>query len=215
MMRVTVQAPPGWTAVSIGTDRMGAIEAAVDQMTAGLDRDSDAVSRHWLRDRLVSASETPPGARCELVGLLISSSPVAGVTLPVSAQILRLDDGVMSNEPMRDLAVLAAQDPSAKPLTVGGGLVLRTHEVRDMVDAVRTEVDRADVGDQDRAAILDGLATVPSVRVQYYLPGIEQTPWHIIAFTALLGADDPELVDLYMELSDALIQSMRVEPDST
>ncbi|WP_297082940.1 hypothetical protein [uncultured Demequina sp.] len=213
MSTVSFAAPRGWTAVTLGEDRAQAIDAAVDALASTAHPDADGAAQRWLRERLVAATEVPPGARCDVVGLLVASAPVAGVTLPLSAQILRLHDGVMAGDPWHDLALLAAQDASATPVVVGGAVSLRTHAVGDVASAVRDEVEVAAIGARDRAAILDGLAEVPSLRVRYYLPGLHGTPWHVVAFTALLGRDDVELRTLYLDLCDTFMQSMRVAPD--
>lgn len=205
--------PSSWRVVTPGGDAAAAVARAVDEMFAGHDRDSSAVTKHWMRERLTRAVTQPADVDAEVVLFAFPQRPEAGVVLPVSATVLRSQALAVpeGDDPMRVLAGLAAREATSTTLEVLGSLALRTHEVRDAARAFGAEVDEAPVTAEERAQLHAEATSVPLLRVRYMLPANPGRPWHLVVFTALLGSPEPALVDLYLGLFDAFVQAMREE----
>lgn len=212
-MRTTAlfSVPTSWQVVVPGTDPEAAVARAVDELFSGHDRDSSAVSKHWMRERLTRAVAMPDGVDAQIVLFAFPQRPEAGVVLPVSATIVRtagppLDEGT---DPLKALAALAVRDPSARPVPVLHAISLRTHEVREGAQAFAAEVAEAPISPQDKAALAAEAESVPLLRVRYVVPATTGHPWHHIEFSALLGDPNPALQDMYLGLFDAFVQGMR------
>ena len=194
-----------------GDDPAAAVSRAVDEMFAGHDRDSSAVNKHWMRERLTRAVVTPEELDAEAVLFAFPQRAEAGVVLPVSATILR--SGALATplgeDPMKALAGIAAHDSSARTMEVLGGVALRTHEVREGAPAFKAEVDEAPTPQAHRAGVRAEVEPVPRVRVRYTLPAGRGRPWTLVVFSALLGDHEPQLQELYLGLFDAFVQTMR------
>lgn len=212
---LSIAVPDGWTRVPLDGDREAAIEAAVDEAFASADRDSSAVAKHWMRQRLRDAATAPPDSHADVVGLLYPSAPVAGVVLPMSAQVLRLHDGVLAGDPPRILAGIAASDSTAVPMALVSGLALRTHSVRDLADDWEREFSQAPLEDSDLESMGSPTEPMPALRVEYMIPGHGGSAWHIVAFTAMVGGDEEGLVDMYLQLCDAFVQSATLKESTS
>ena len=180
-------------------------------MFADHDRDSSAVNKHWMRERLTRAIATPDEVNAEVVLFAFPQRAEAGVVLPVSATILRSAALATppGEDPMKSLAGIASHDSSARTLEVLGGVALRTHEVREGAPAFKAEVDDAPITETERAQLHAETESIPMLRVRYTLPATPGRPWTLVVFTALLGDPEPQLQELYLGLFDAFVQAMR------
>lgn len=203
--------PTSWQVVVPGDDPQAAVARAVDELFAGKDRDSSAVNKHWMRERLTRAVAMPEGVDATIVLFAFPKRPEAGVVLPVSATIVRTAGPELDEDadPLKALAALAANDPTAQPMPVLSTLALRTHEVREGAEAFAHELSEAPVSTDERAAIAAQAESVPILRARYIIPATGGRPWHHVEFSALLGDPDPDLHDLYLGLFDAFMRGMR------
>ncbi|MCB2413196.1 hypothetical protein LGT39_10110 [Demequina sp. TTPB684] len=215
---LNITVPSGWTRLDLDGNRDKAIEEAVEKAFASADRDSSAIAKHWMRSRLHAAATAPAEAQADVISLMYPSAPVAGVVLPMSAQVMRLHDGVLTGDPARVLAGIAAGDTSATPMTLQTGLILRTHSVRDVAEQWSAEIEDAPLDADAREGMEAAAERLPALRVQYMIPGHEGSAWHIAAFSAMLGDTSAEgqggLAELYLELCDAFILSAVVREDA-
>lgn len=206
---VSIAMPGGWRLISAGADRDAQIGAAVEAAYAKADRDSSAVAKHWMRTRLTAAFTAPEDVDAEVVAVAYPEKPVGGVLLPVSATVLRLGQRTHTqDEAMRALALMSTQVPQAKIMETPLGIALRTHAVRDATELFAQEVEDAPIDGAERAAIREAVDSVPSLRARYVLPSGDGAPWHALAFSAMLGAEDEALTVHYLELFDAFVQTL-------
>jgi len=187
-----------------GEDREAQIAAAVEEAYRRADRDSSAVQKHWMRQRLERALDGSDDAGGRVVSVAFPTAPVAGAVLPVTATVLGLDVESESMESaMKALAAVAAADPTAKPMPTPAGLALRTHRVADVKEAFDAEVAEAPVSPEERVAIVEASSTMPMLRARYLVPASGDKYWHAVAFSATLGTEEPDLVETFLELFDA------------
>jgi len=201
---LTMAAPGQWRTVMTGEDREAQIAAAVEEAYRRADRDSSAVQKHWMRQRLERALDGSDDAGGRVVSVAFPTAPVAGAVLPVTATVLGLDVESESMESaMKALAAVAAADPTAKPMPTPAGLALRTHRVADVKEAFDAEVAEAPVSPEERVAIVEASSTMPMLRARYLVPASGDKYWHAVAFSATLGTEEPDLVETFLELFDA------------
>ncbi len=203
--------PSSWQVVVPGEDPQTAVARAVDELFAGHDRDSAAVNKHWMRERLTRAVVMPEGVDAQVLLFAFPKRPEAGVVLPVSAAIVRAaGPGIEpGTDPLKALAALAVSDPSAQAVPVLHTVALRTHEVREGARAFASEVGEAPVSEEDKTALGIEGESIPLLRARYIIPATAGHRWHHVEFTALLGEPIPALQDLYLGLFDAFVQGMR------
>lgn len=206
---LTMAAPGQWRAVSAGPDRESEVAAAVDAVFARADRDSSAVDKHWMRQRLERSLDGVDEAGGRVVAVAFPTAPVAGTVLPVTATVLALDT---TSETMEDalkaLAAVAAGDATAKPVATSAGLALRTHRITDVKASFDAEVDEAPLEPDVKRSIQDASTAMPMLRARYLIPAAGARQWHAVAFSATLGTDEPELADEYLELFDAFAETV-------
>lgn len=208
-------APGEWRTIHAGPGRDDEIREAANAAFAGADRDSAAVDKHWMRERLTRAFDAGDDATAEVVTVLYPERTVAGVVLPVTATVLRLNATADSMEAaMKSLALAASRDPSSQVVVTDAGVTMRTHAVVNLRRGFDDEVDAAPVSPEDRAAIKAAAGPLPSLRVRYLLPGVAGASWHALAFSAMLGTDEPGLVDIYLSLCDALATTAKWRTES-
>lgn len=206
---VTLTMPGGWRFIEAGTDRDQAIDDAVDAAYAKADRDSSAVAKHWLKNKLRQSFEVPEGSDSEVVAVAYPERPMGGVLLPASAAILKLSTSAQSQqEAMTKLALLAAQEQGASIIATDVGVVLRSYALRDAAEALAQQVAEAPIEAADRGAIAAAIDEVPTVRARYVVPSGDGEPWHAVVFSALIGDGGEELALHYVELFDAFIQTL-------
>ncbi len=206
---LTLIVPAGWRRIESGLNQEASIAEAVDAAYRNADRDSSAVAKHWMRERLREALTSPPDVDSEVVAVAYPERPAAGMMLPVSVTVLKLKIKTDSvEEAMKALAMMAAREPDAKPIETPVGLVLRSHSVRDIKEAFDAEVEGAPIKDDEKTAIAAASDAIPSLRARYIVPSGSGDAWHAVAFTAMLGADEPELPGVYLELFDAFVRTM-------
>jgi hypothetical protein len=210
-MTATFSVPSSWQVVVPGNDPQAAVARAVEELFAGHDRDSAAVNKHWMRERLTRAVEMPRGVDAEVVLFAFPKRPEAGVVLPVSATVVRTASPLLDadDDPLKALAVLSAHESTAHPLPVLNTVALRTHEVREGAAAFAAEVEAAPVSEQDKEQLAREAQSVPMLRVRYTIPAMPGHPWHLVEFSALLGEMETGLEELYLGLFDAFVQGMR------
>jgi hypothetical protein len=201
--------PGGWRFIESGPGRDGDIDRAVDAAYASADRDSSAVAKHWMKAKLRSAFTAPDDVDSEVVAVAYPERTVAGMLLPVSATVIRLALTSDSQEDaMRMLALLSTEEPGATIVATELGVVLRSHTIRDLSGSLVAEVEQAPVDEAERAAIVEAVDKVPTLRARYVVPASDGGRWHAVAFTAMLGSDDEALANHYLELFDAFIQTL-------
>lgn len=206
---LTVALPAGWRKIDAGPSEDAEIAQAVDEAFAGADRDSSAVQKHWMRQRLKSSLHPDGEVDAEVVSILYPEKATGGVPLPVSATILRL--GLVSDDAeaaMRTVALLMSEDKNAALLETPAGIVVRTQQVRDVRQAFDQIVDEAPLTEAERTQVHETGAGLPTLRVRYVLPAAPGAHWHAIAFSAVLGSDEPELIDQYIKLFDAFANTI-------
>ena len=204
--------PSSWQVVAPGSDPEASVARAVEELFVGHDRDSAAVDKHWMRERLTRAVAMPQGVDAEVLLFAFPRRPEAGVVLPVSATVVRAAGPPLAadDDPLKVLAVMAARDATAHPLPVLDTLALRTHEVREGAAAFAAEVEAAPVSGEDKEQLAREAESVPMLRVRYTIPALPGHPWHLVEFSALLVEPHPDLQELYLGLFDAFVQAMRV-----
>lgn len=206
---LTMAAPGKWRTVMAGEDREAQVSAAVDEVFERADRDSAAVQKHWMRQRLDRALDGAEDAGGSVVSVAFPTAPVAGVVLPVTATVLALEVESDSMESaMKALAAVAAADPTAKPMSTPAGLVLRTHRTTDVKQAFDAEVAEAPVSPAERDAIGAASSSMPMLRARYIVPAAGEKQWHAVAFSATLGTEEPGLVETFLELFDAFAETL-------
>jgi len=206
---LAMTAPGKWRSVSAGEDRDAEIAAAIDEVFAKADRDSSAVDKHWMKQRLEGALDGVSEAGARVVSVAFPTQPVGGVVLPVTATVLALET---SSETMEDalkaLAAVAAGDPSAQPIPTNAGLALRTHRVSDVKESFDAEVEHAPLEPELRREIQAASSAVPMLRARYLFPAAGARQWHAVSFSATLATDEPDLVTTYLELFDAFAETV-------
>lgn len=206
---VTIALPAGWRKIDAGPNEDSDIAQAVEGAFAGADRDSSAVRKHWMRERLKSSLHPSGDVEAEVVSVLYPERTAGGVPLPVSATILRLD--LVSDDAeaaMRTVALLVSEDKDAALLETPAGVLVRTQQVRDVREAFDQVVDEAPLSEDEKAEVHATGAELPTLRVRYVLPAPPGKRWHALAFSAVLGSDEPELVGNFIELFDAFAMTM-------
>ncbi len=207
---LTMTTPRGWRLIESGPGQEDQITEAVNEAFATAPRDSAAIDKHWMRERL--RDSFAPVEDAEVVAIAYPTKPMAGQPLPVSATVLRLSTRTAGvDDAMASLARLSTADSSSKLMTAPAGLILRNHAVRDTTDAFAHTVSEAPVSAGDREQILASTTTVRTLRARYVVPSTDGTPWHCLAFSAVLGTDEQALVDVYLELCDAFAGSLTME----
>ncbi len=201
--------PAGWRRVEAGPNQEASIREAVDAAYRDADRDSSAVAKHWMRERLREALTAPEELDSEVVAVAYPERPAAGMMLPVSATVLRMSLSTNSvDDAMKALARMSAGEPDAHVQQTPVGLVLRSYSVRDVKQAFDVQVDGAPIQESEKLAIAAASEAMPSLRVRYVIPSTSGDSWYAVAFSAMLGSDEPELVGVYLELFDAFVGSL-------
>jgi hypothetical protein len=62
-----------------------------------------------------------------------------------------------------------------------------------------------------RQGSLEEPRRLPCLRVRYTLPPLRAEHWHVISFTALLGAEEEGFAQLYLDLCDAFVSATQWE----
>jgi len=210
-MHAVFTVPSSWTVVEPGADPDAAIARAVDEVFATKDRDSNALARHWMRQRLGAAIASPEHTGAEVVLVAFPHQAHGSVVLPVSATMVRIPSPLTSprDDPMRVLAAIAARDPSAQTVPVLRTVALRTHRVCEAAEAVHSELRASALEEPVQRDIGARLTHVPMLRARYVIPGMGRGAWYVVDFSALLGTDNSGLSELYLGLFDAFIEGIR------
>lgn len=201
----TLVLPPGWRQVPLDGTAGSVVRELVDRafgdVPADVPPDTVAALRRTMEGRLLATlDEARHGGGTELYlptermgDLAVPASFVAGqVRLDAEAEAVAADGVDPDEVPVQVLARLLAADEAARPVEVDGAAALRT--------------ERRAAADVDQQLGVDA----GSRRVDYLIavPG-RPGRWLTVSCSVLEVADAPDLVELLVELFDAVMTTFR------